>query len=235
MKNALLIKFNKISTLVLLSIWFILPVAHADGGISIQGTRIIYSQDAVKQSLQIRNSSSELSFLVQSWVEDDRGNKTKDFVVTPPLYLSKPGSDNVLRLINTAVGLPEDKETLYYFIAKAIPPINKEKAGNAVIHIAAASRIKLLVRPKGLKGSSADAYSLLIFQKQGEKLKITNPSPYYVTLTAIKIGDSTLSGIMIPPKNSIFTDVPDRNVSSITFSSINDYGGITKPLTVNIK
>jgi fimbrial chaperone protein len=51
-----------------------------------------------------------------------QGKKQGKFVVTPPLYLSSPGNENKLRLIFTeSDSLPNDRETLYYFINKAIP------------------------------------------------------------------------------------------------------------------
>jgi fimbrial chaperone protein len=59
-------------------------VAMAEGGISIQGTRIIYPLNSRQESLSIRNSSAADSFLVQSWVENADGSKSRDFVVTPP-------------------------------------------------------------------------------------------------------------------------------------------------------
>ncbi|KAB8312635.1 hypothetical protein EH228_06380 [Erwinia endophytica] len=94
--------------------------AMAEGGISIQGTRIVYPQSAKQESLAISNSSTTDSFLVQSWVEDASGRKTHDFVVTPPLYLSGPKNENTLRLMYVGGAAPADRESLYYFIAKAI-------------------------------------------------------------------------------------------------------------------
>lgn len=63
----------------------------AEGGISVQGTRIIYPQNAKEQTLRVNNSSSTASFLVQSWVEDAHGKKCDDFVVTPPCFLAHRG------------------------------------------------------------------------------------------------------------------------------------------------
>jgi fimbrial chaperone protein len=116
--------------------------ALAEGGISIQGTRIIYPQNTKQQSLSVRNSSSADSFLVQSWVEDAEGHKTSDFVVTPPLYLSGPKNENTLRLMRVAGAPVQGRETLYYFVAKAIPSFDDKKdAGKNVLRIATASRM----------------------------------------------------------------------------------------------
>ncbi|HCR1911944.1 TPA: fimbria/pilus periplasmic chaperone [Enterobacter kobei] len=203
--------------------------ALAEGGISIQGTRIIYPQNAKQQNLSVRNSSHTDSFLVQSWVEDASGHKISDFVVTPPLYLSGPKNENTLRLMRVAGSPAQDRETLYYFVAKAIPSMGDNKdAGKNVLRIAAASRIKLLVRPTGLTPSPDEAPSRLDFRHQGERLTINNPTPYYITLTDIHAGSRTLLDIMVPPRGSISESLPGGSGNNLSFHTINDYGAITK-------
>lgn len=211
--------------------------AQAEGGISIQGTRIVYPQDAKQASLSVSNSSSSDSFLVQSWVEDAAGHKTRDFIVTPPLYLSGPKNENTLRLIHTAGGLPSDRETLYYFTAKAIPSIDvSREAGNkAVLRIATANRIKLFVRPSGLKPSPESAPGLLAFHQQGGELVIHNPTPYYITLTGMTSGGKVLKDIMVLPQETASDPLPAEHGSTITYRTINDYGATTPAITAAIK
>ncbi|HCO1253920.1 TPA: fimbria/pilus periplasmic chaperone, partial [Escherichia coli] len=134
------------------------PVASfADGGIVLGGTRVIYPVGQKESSISVRNTSDSSRFMVQSWAEDSRGEKTTDFIVTPPLYVSNPGSENTLRLMYAGGALPSDRETLYYLTAKAIPAIDKNKnAGKNVLMLSAATRIKLLVRPAGLKPSPSE-------------------------------------------------------------------------------
>lgn len=87
---------------------------HADGGIALQSTRIIYPQSEHQQSISVSNRTTGESFLIQSWVEDASGHKSPDFVVTPPLYLSAPGNENTLRImLSSAASQPADRETLY--------------------------------------------------------------------------------------------------------------------------
>lgn len=210
--------------------------ALADGGISIQGTRIVYPQAAKQQSLSVSNSSTKDYFLVQSWVEDASGHKTSDFVVTPPLYLSGPKNENTLRLMRLGGQLPPDRETLYYFITKAIPSIdNKKESDKNVLRVAAASKIKLFVRPEGLKDSVKDAPSRLTFRREGGQLVITNPTPYYVTLTDIKYGAKVLKDIMVPPYGSAQQIMPSGAGNKITYHTLNDFGAITSTITAEIK
>lgn len=210
--------------------------AMAEGGISIQGTRIIYPQNAKQQSLSVRNSSLTDSFLVQSWVEDATGHKTSDFVVTPPLYLSGPKNENTLRLMRVAGAPVQGRETLYYFVAKAIPSFDDKKdVGKNVLRIATASRIKLFVRPGGLTPAADIAPSRLEFRHQGERLMINNPTPYYITLTDMRAGGKTLQDIMVPPQGSVSELLPGGSGNKLTFHTINDYGAITKIQSTEIK
>lgn len=211
--------------------------AVAEGGISVGGTRIVYPQDAQQQSIAINNSSTTDSFLVQSWVESAQGQKSNDFVVTPPLYVSGPKNENTLRLMKVTGQQPRDRESLYYFVAKAIPALresDKSISGKAVLRIATATRIKLFVRPAGLMPAADKAPAALSFSRAGGQLEITNPTPYYITLTDIRVGNKNADAAMAAPKTTTRINLPASG-SSITFSTINDYGGITAPLNMQIK
>jgi len=208
----------------------------AAGGVSIQGTRIIYPQNSRQESISLRNSSATDSFLVQSWIENANGKKSKDFIVTPPLYLSGPKNENTLRLMLAAPDIAGDREVLYYFVAKAIPSIDsKDTSGRSVIRIAAASRIKLFIRPSGLKIKPEKAPAELSFKRLGKKIEITNPTPYYITMTEIKHSGRSIAGVMVPPIGTMLLDTPSDSNNTLTFSTINDSGAITKPQTVIIK
>lgn len=208
--------------------------ARAGGGISVQGTRLIYPLDARHLSLSVSNSSDTDAFLVQSWIENAGGQKTQDFVVTPPLYLSKPGNENMLRLVRTGGTLPKDRESLYYFIAKAIPSVSDTPAGKSVIRIAAATRLKLFVRPDGLKPARSEAPAKLTFHRSGRQVRIDNPTPYYLTLTDMKASGNALGGVMIPPASSAQTLLPTAAGSTLSFRTIGDYGAATEPVTVSL-
>ncbi len=209
--------------------------ALADGGISLGVTRIIYPQNSRQESLSINNSSSTASFLVQSWVENAQGQKSSDFVATPPLYVSGPKNENVLRLMKVRADLPGDRESLYYFVAKAIPAMDdKDKtSGGNVLRIAAAMRIKLFVRPAGLTPAVDKAPSALSFHLAGGQLEINNPTPYYITLINMRVSNKHVEDTMVAPKNTTRVSLPAAG-SSITFSTINDYGGVSTPISVGI-
>lgn len=209
----------------------LLPLcAAASGGIMLNTTRIIYPLDAKQTSVSVRNTSDKNAFLVQSWVEDNAGNKSKEFVITPPLYTSRTGNENMLRLIRTGGELPRDRESLYFFNSKAIPSLDKkELEGKNTLILAAITRIKLFVRPAGLKPAPDLAPAELRFKKTASQLEIHNPTPYYLTLTDIKAGNKKLNDIMVAPFNKDAVPLPAGSGSDITFSTINDYGAVTSP------
>ncbi|MDG1644997.1 adenylyl cyclase [Klebsiella huaxiensis] len=214
----------------------LLPLtAVAEGGISIQGTRIIYPAGAKQTTVNLSNSSKTDTFLVQSWVENADGKKSPDFVVTPPLYVSKPENGNTLRLMYTGGPLPQDRETLYYFIAKAIPSVSREATeGKNSLILASANRIKLFVRPAGLKPALAEAPEMLTFRKSGGQLEISNPSPYYLTLTDVKAGSQKLNTLMVPPKGKTRVALPAGSGSSVSYRTISDHGALTPEISRSV-
>nr|WP_255434175.1 hypothetical protein [Pantoea sp. WMus005] len=69
----------------------------------------------------------------------------------------------------------------------------------------------------------------------GKKIEITNPTPYYITMTEIKHSGRSIAGVMVPPIGTMLLDTPSDSNNTLTFSTINDSGAITKPQTVIIK
>jgi fimbrial chaperone protein len=64
------------------------PVS-ASGGIALGATRVIYPADAKQTSLAITNSNKQERYLVNAWIENDRGQKEKTFAVTPPSRIAR--------------------------------------------------------------------------------------------------------------------------------------------------
>ncbi|WP_170934954.1 fimbria/pilus periplasmic chaperone [Pantoea sp. AMG 501] len=197
-------------------------------GITLSGSRIIYPADASQATISLKNDSETSTYLIQSWIATPDGNKVKDLIVTPPLYTSAPGNENHLRIMAAGIRPATEKETLYYFHTKAIPSVVKpgQEENSRGVFIATAAKIKLFVRPAGLKPARSEAEKMLEFSRQGAQLRIHNPSPYYLTLTRIKVGSHQVDDAMVPPGQSILTALPSGSGSTVTWGSVNDYGGI---------
>lgn len=201
---------------------------EASGGIALGATRVIYPADARQTSLAITNSNKQERYLINAWIENDRGQKEKTFVVTPPLFVSEPDSENTLRIIYAGPPLATDRESLFFMNVKAIPSVNKANLeGKNVLQLAILSRIKLFVRPKNLAMQPEEALSQLKFERAGNHLKVSNASPYYITLVNLQLGGQKLENLMIAPKNSVQQVLPAGVSGTLSWQSVNDYGAIT--------
>lgn len=196
-------------------------------GVALGATRVIYPQDAKQASINVTNSDPHDSFLVQSWVSDDKGNKVPTFVVTPPLFVLKPGKVNILRMIYSGPVLPQDKESVFYLNNKAIPSLdNSSPAGNS-LQIATQSVIKLFVRPAHLSVRPSDAAAMLRCRTEGSNLTVSNPSPYFVTLVNVSVAGKKQPNMMVPPKGSQAI----KSTGTVSYQTLNDFGAVTPMLT----
>lgn len=88
------------------------------GGISLGSTRIIYPMDAKQVSLAIVNSNLKERFLINSWIEATDEKKSKDFLITPPLFVAEANTENTLRIVSLATNLPQDRESVFGSMSK---------------------------------------------------------------------------------------------------------------------
>ncbi|CAI2793940.1 Chaperone protein focC precursor [Serratia grimesii] len=218
---------NILCTSALLASCLVSSFASA-GGMALGATRIIYPAGQKQVSLSVHNKSDSTSFLVQSWTEGSDGKKSNDFVVTPPLYVSGPGNENTMRIMYAGQPVKKDRETLYYFDSKSVPSLDKKAMeGKNILLLAAITRIKLFVRPAGLSPSVEDAPSTLTFHKQGNTLRIDNPTPYYITLAKMTYAGQKMPDTMVPPLDSTSLPVSSSASGTVSFHTINDYGALT--------
>lgn len=209
--------------------------AQAAGGIALGATRVIYPADAKQTSLALSNSNKQERYLINAWIENASGQKEKTFVITPPLFVSEPNSENTLRIIYAGPALATDRETLFYMNVKAIPSMDKKSGeNNNVLQLAILSRIKLFVRPKNLEMQPAQALDKLAFTRRGAAISISNPSPYFVTLVNIQLGGKKLENVMIAPKSSATVALPSGAQGALSWQSVNDYGAITPARRVTL-
>lgn len=220
------VSLNVVGLLAFL-ISFALSNSAAAAGVALGATRVIYPQDAKQASINVTNSDPHDAFLVQSWVSDEKGNKVSTFVVTPPLFVLKPGKVNILRMIYDGPALPEDKESVFYLNNKAIPSLDKKTPAGNTLQIATQSVIKLFVRPAHLTVKPSEAAAMLRCQAEGENLIVSNPSPYFVTLVNFTVAGKKQPNTMVPPKGTQTI----KATGSVSYQTLNDYGAVTPALT----
>ena len=201
---------------------------HA-GGVGLGATRMIYSADAKQSTLQVRNTHAQASFLIQSWMETASGERTKDFVITPPLYVLKPATESVVKIIFNGRSLPQDRESLYWITVKAIPQQTKNSAGNS-LQFASANRIKVFYRPASLPNNANEAWQKITGEYSAGKVVLRNPTPWFITTINLKVDGKAVKPVMLPPVSSTTLEEKFSRATSLTFQTINDYGAWT-PVT----
>ncbi|MDA3990633.1 fimbria/pilus periplasmic chaperone [Klebsiella aerogenes] len=207
-------------------------LAAGAGGVALGATRIIYHEGQKETSISLTNTTSAGNFLIQSWVVDANKKKKQDFILTPPLFVSKPKSENTLRLMYAGPELPKDRESVFYLHSRAIPSVDPKKVKGAnVLQIAVESVIKVFWRPDGLKSTEAEAEKSLVCSRSGNTVTLKNPSPYYVSLVNVYSGTAKLPNTMVPPKSSTTVKATGSGAGAVKYTAINDYGAASEQIT----
>lgn len=218
---------------LIMSIGLGVTLSHnAYASVVLNSSRVIYESSKNEVSVSVRNNDQKRAFLIQSWVDNElEANKQKTpFVITPPLFKLEPDQEGLLRIVLTNAALPSDRESIFWLNVKSIPSIEKSEKNRLFLSIN--NRVKLFYRPDGLPGNSADAYKQLTIVRQGDTLRLRNPTPYYVSLRDLHVGGQKVeSPIMVPPKGELTHTLKSGMSGKISWSAINDFGGTTSPIS----
>ncbi|MFH4947334.1 fimbria/pilus periplasmic chaperone, partial [Enterobacter hormaechei] len=118
------------------------PTVNA--AVSLDRTRAVFNGGEKTMTLNISNDNNQLPYLAQAWIENEKQEKitTGPIVVTPPVQRLEPGEKSMVRLSSTPEinKLPQDRESIFYFNLREIPP-KSDKAN--VLQIALQTKIKL--------------------------------------------------------------------------------------------
>ncbi|WP_413507995.1 fimbria/pilus periplasmic chaperone [Serratia proteamaculans] len=211
----------------------VLGVSQAQAAIALDRTRVVFNGGDKSVSLSISNENKQLPYLAQGWMEDAGGNKiTTPLTVLPPLQRLEPGAKSQVKVqgLPAANLLAQDRETLFYFNLREIPP--KSDKPNT-LQLALQTRIKLFYRPKalGTGEGSAPWQEQLTLTKQGDKYRLNNPTAYYVTIvdaSSKKDGTSAagFEPLMLAPKGSEMLNIGSGVLGGApVLTYVNDYGG----------
>lgn len=206
---------------------------QAQAAIALDRTRVVFDGGQKSVSLNVSNQNKQLPYLAQGWIEDEKGNKIQSpLIVLPPVQRIEPGKPSQVKIqaLPAAKLLPQDRETVYYFNLREIPP--KSNKPNT-LQIALQTRIKLFYRPSGIvmKKNALPPQEQLTLSRQGDSYWVNNSTPYYVTLVDAvnKRGGTGVKGfepVMVPPKGSLPLTVSAASMgNSPILTYVNDYGG----------
>ena len=206
-----------------------LGVQPAQAGVVINGTRVIYDGSRREAGIAVSNPDKATPYLMQSWIENFSSSNAEKvpFIITPPLFRLDAQRENVLRIVHVGAGLPDDRESVFLLNIKSIPATQKTDENELQISVKA--QLKLFYRPTALKSINADdAYKQLTFSRQGSQLVVNNPTPFYISFYSVSVdGKAIDKPSMVEPKGSLQWPLTFEVGKTITWQTINDYGGIT--------
>nr|ULG15865.1 SefD [Serratia proteamaculans]ULG19120.1 SefD [Serratia proteamaculans] len=222
-------KHHILLKVILISCGMFSLLPHAQAAIALDRTRAIFPGTEKAISLNISNENKKQPYLAQAWLENSRGEKINSpFAVAPPLQRVEAGKKSVIRVTATpeAKALPQDRESVFYFSVREIPP-RSDKPN--VMQVALQTKIKLFYRPESIIPEKMTRWDdQLVLHKTGNGYRVENPTPYYMTVIGITGAEKQavakdFEAIMIEPKSSV-------NIKSQTFpapyvTTINDFGG----------
>ncbi|KWE37750.1 molecular chaperone [Burkholderia territorii] len=209
----------------------VLLAGAAHAAIVPDRTRVIFNEGEQAAIVTITNKSTTYPYLVQSWLEDTKGNRvTTPLMVVPPLQRVEANERNVLRIAKLpGTALPADRESVFYLNIREVPP--KSDMPNT-LQIALHTQMKLFYRPKAVQPARDEDWTLpmtLRVDAAAHKLVFDNPTPYHVTVVEVTAGAQKtpvpIEPVMVSPMST--ADVPFKAAtpSTLFVTHIDDYGG----------
>ena len=168
---------------------------QAQAVINFSKSRFIYPASEKSLTIELNNGGEDDS-LVQAWVDAgdvsaSPGNIKVPFLITPPMFLMKGGSEKSISLRFVGPPLPADRESLFWLNVLGIPKGVGKTVGveTAKVNVAYRNRVKILYRPDNLKGTLEEAVNGLVWspERTAEKLAVRakNSAPYNITVPQI--------------------------------------------------
>ncbi|MBF7956833.1 fimbria/pilus periplasmic chaperone [Rahnella victoriana] len=199
-------------------------------------SRLVFNEDSMAESLTVVNSVSAPA-LVQMWTDDNDPLSPPDristpLIVVPPLFKLAPAESRNLRvMLLSREGLPKDRERVYWLNIYQIPPnTQQQSAQEKKVILPLRIRLKVFVRPIGLPAPEENIGEKLRFtlsnaDARNPMLTASNPTPYYLTIGNIRLGEKSLKPAMIAPFSSTdFAVTGAGNSRTLSWTVIDDYG-----------
>ncbi|MBA3149046.1 fimbrial chaperone StfD [Salmonella enterica] len=206
--------------------------SSAQAAIAPDRTRLVFRGEDKSISVDLKNANNKLPYLAQSWMEDEKGNKIDSpLTAVPPVQRIEASGTGQIKIqgIPALASLPQDRETLFYYNVREIPP--KSDKPNT-LQIALQTRIKVFYRPQALSKIDMQhpwQYKVTL-QREGDGYRVTNPTGYYVVLSnaSNRLDGQPAPGfspLVIAPGGSAVMKVKASDVGSApVLTYVNDYG-----------
>lgn len=210
---------------------------YAFSALKLDRTRIIYPEEDSSISLEVKNESSDLPYLAQSWLEDTNGKSLEQYLtVIPPLVRVNSGEKLIVRIekLPDIASLLKDREHLFYYIIREIPP---KAEGKNALQLALQTKVKLFYRPEGLpeKKSNKEFYQKVKISKKINGIEIKNTTPYHVILlAAVNLTNKkvipNVTPLTLTPFQTSTLNLHDTVPKDLGLIFIDDFGG--RPMVI---
>lgn len=225
----------KHNVLPLIALFGVCMAQTSLAAISLDRTRVIFSGGEKSVSISISNQNEQLPYLAQAWIENEQAEKINSpLVVLPPIQRLEAGGVSQLKIqgLPELGQLPQDRESLFYFNLREIPP-RSDKANS--LQIALQTRVKLFYRPAAITArvsvNEAPWQEKLTLTREADRYLVNNPTPYYITVIDatrdLKAASATdFKPLMIAPKAQLDLGLSSKMLGDKpVLTYVNDYGG----------
>ncbi|ELK0739265.1 fimbrial assembly chaperone [Klebsiella oxytoca] len=200
--------------------------------VNVDRTRLVFAANDIAQSLTLANDSVT-PMLLQVWTDAGETASSPDssrtpLVVLPPVFKMQPDELRTLRvMLSSRRSLPEDRESLFWLNIYQIPPeLSATKSATRKLVLPLRLRLKVFIRPTGLKAPTANDEQKLRFSIASQGITITNPTPWYMSLTVTATKGIRIGYIMLAPyerRDVVLSQAPAVG-TTVNYAVINDSG-----------
>ncbi|CAH5982772.1 fimbrial assembly chaperone [Klebsiella oxytoca] len=200
--------------------------------VNVDRTRLVFAANDIAQSLTLANDSVT-PMLLQVWTDagetaSSPDNSRTPLVVLPPVFKMQPDELRTLRvMLSSRRSLPEDRESLFWLNIYQIPPeLSATKSPTRKLVLPLRLRLKVFIRPTGLKAPTANDEQKLRFSIASQGITITNPTPWYMSLTVTATKGIRIGSIMLAPyerRDVVLSQAPAVG-TTVNYAVINDSG-----------
>lgn len=200
--------------------------------VNVDRTRLVFASNDIAQSLTLANDSVT-PMLLQIWTDAGEIASSPDstrtpLVVLPPVFKMQPDELRTLRvMLSSRRSLPEDRESLFWLNIYQIPSeLSATKSASRKLVLPLRLRLKVVIRPTGLKAPTANDEQKLRFSITSQGITITNPTPWYMSLTVTTTKGIRIDNIMLAPyerRDVVLSQAPGVG-TTLNYAVMNDSG-----------
>ena len=226
-------KLNRLMALGAVSLLLLTMSCQAMAAFVLNGTRFIYEEGKKNTSFEVTNKSED-TYGGQVWIDNtNQGSDIAYLIPVPPFFKVTPKGKQIVRIMRTDSALPADRESLFWLNVQEIPPKPKGEVEGGVLAVAINTRVKLIYRPKSLVEGRKDAEKdMQIIRRNGETW-LTNPTPYYFAVTAVKVNGKRVH-LSKAVQDRLAQVAPKAEISlgnvalngAVSVEAVNDWGGV---------